>query len=167
MYGLPGFFCNVSDAWLIPRERPKRLWVTIAGGYCDLVLWAVAVLRLAGDASRIARPNYVAWVVASICGDPGVLQLQPPVEARWLLHPERPAGDAEPAEAGLGRLMGHLRGGARGAALGRGAPAAGPAPARLRNGELAVAFLLRRPRARGPQGLPASGRGGSGRDRPG
>ena len=66
MYGLPCFFCNVSDAWLF-RERWKRLWVTIAGGYCDLVLWAVAVF-----AWRVtlpdSLPNYVAWVVLSICG---------------------------------------------------------------------------------------------------
>src|SRR5262249_39639137 len=61
MYGLPCFFCNVSDAWLF-RERSRRLLVTLAGGYCDLVLWATAVF-----AWRVTRadslPNYLAWVV--------------------------------------------------------------------------------------------------------
>ena len=66
MYGLPCFFCNVSDAWLF-RERWKRLWVTIAGGYCDLVLWAVAVFTWRVTLPD-SLPNYVAWVVLSICG---------------------------------------------------------------------------------------------------
>src|SRR5688572_18344496 len=38
MYFIPCFYCNVSDAWLF-REKSKRVWVTLAGAYCDLMLW--------------------------------------------------------------------------------------------------------------------------------
>jgi hypothetical protein len=38
----PCLYCNVSDAWLF-REKSKRLWVTLAGSYCDLCLCAGAV----------------------------------------------------------------------------------------------------------------------------
>lgn len=43
IYFQPAFYCNVSDAWLFP-EKAKRLWVTLAGPYVELVLWALAVL---------------------------------------------------------------------------------------------------------------------------
>ncbi|MCI0456344.1 MAG: HlyD family efflux transporter periplasmic adaptor subunit [Gemmataceae bacterium] len=66
MFFIPCFYCNVSDAWLF-REKSKRLLVTLAGGYCDLVLWALAVFvwRLADPASLV---NYFAWVVLTVCG---------------------------------------------------------------------------------------------------
>src|SRR5687768_6080969 len=65
MYFTPCFYCNVSDAWLL-REKSKRLWVTFAGGYCDVVLWALAAFawRLTAQDTAI---NYLAWVVLSIC----------------------------------------------------------------------------------------------------
>src|SRR5262249_25708288 len=66
LFLMPCFYCNVSDAWLF-REKSKRLWVTLAGGYCDLVLWALAVfawrLTLPGG-----WPHYLAWVVLVVCG---------------------------------------------------------------------------------------------------
>lgn len=43
MYFQPAFYCNVSDAWLFP-EKSKRLWVTVAGPYFELVLAAGAVI---------------------------------------------------------------------------------------------------------------------------
>jgi multidrug resistance efflux pump len=66
MFFVPCFYCNVSDAWLF-RERSKRLWVTLAGGYCDLCLWALAVFiwRLAPLDGLV---NYLAWVVLSVLG---------------------------------------------------------------------------------------------------
>jgi putative peptide zinc metalloprotease protein len=39
----PAFYCNVSDAWLFP-EKSKRMWVTFAGGYFEIFLWAVATV---------------------------------------------------------------------------------------------------------------------------
>lgn len=66
LLGMPCFYCNVSDAWLL-REKAKRLWVTLAGGYCDLVLWALAVCMW-----RLTPPDVpmhaLAWVVLSVCG---------------------------------------------------------------------------------------------------
>jgi multidrug resistance efflux pump len=66
IFFMPAFFCNVSDAWLL-REKSKRVWVTLAGGYCDLLLWAGAVFvwRLT---MQDALVNYLAWVVLSVCG---------------------------------------------------------------------------------------------------
>lgn len=62
----PCFFCNVSDAWLIPKKS-HRLWVTLAGAWCDLCLWSVAVFiwRVTVQDTLI---NYIAWIVISICG---------------------------------------------------------------------------------------------------
>src|SRR5205085_248487 len=66
MFFTPCFFCNVSDAWLF-RERGKRLLVTFAGGYCDLILWALAVFTWRMTVPG-TLPNHVAWVVLTICG---------------------------------------------------------------------------------------------------
>ena len=43
IYLQPALYCNVSDAWLFP-EKSRRLWVTFAGAYVDVVLWALATL---------------------------------------------------------------------------------------------------------------------------
>jgi multidrug efflux pump subunit AcrA (membrane-fusion protein) len=66
LFFMPCFYCNVSDAWLF-KEKSKRLWVTFAGGYFELFLWALAVF-----AWRLTQPgtlvNYLAFVVLSACG---------------------------------------------------------------------------------------------------
>ncbi len=63
---MPCFYCNVSDAWLF-REKSKRLWVTLAGGYFELFVWAWAVFvwRLTTPDSLV---HYLAFVVLSACG---------------------------------------------------------------------------------------------------
>ncbi len=78
MFLMPCFYCNVSDAWLI-RERSRRIWVTLAGGYCDLCAWAVATLlwRLFLPGSV---PYHVAWLVMSICGGRVLINLNPLVK---------------------------------------------------------------------------------------
>ena len=43
IYFQPAFYCNVSDAWLFP-QKSRRLWVTAAGAYFELFVWAVATL---------------------------------------------------------------------------------------------------------------------------
>jgi multidrug resistance efflux pump len=42
IYFQPALYCNVSDAWLFP-EKSKRLWVSFAGPYFELFLWALAM----------------------------------------------------------------------------------------------------------------------------
>jgi putative peptide zinc metalloprotease protein len=66
LFLMPCFYCNVSDAWLF-RERSKRLWVTFAGGYFELFLWALAVFawRLTATDTLV---NYLAFVVLTVCG---------------------------------------------------------------------------------------------------
>ena len=43
LYFQPCFFCNVSDAYLF-KEKSKKLWVTFAGAYCQIFVWATATL---------------------------------------------------------------------------------------------------------------------------
>jgi putative peptide zinc metalloprotease protein len=43
IYFQPAFYCNVSDAWLFSRKS-SRLWVTFAGAYLEIVVWASATL---------------------------------------------------------------------------------------------------------------------------
>jgi putative peptide zinc metalloprotease protein len=43
IYFQPAFYCNVSDAWLFP-EKSRRLLVTFAGAYLEIVVWALATL---------------------------------------------------------------------------------------------------------------------------
>jgi putative peptide zinc metalloprotease protein len=41
LYFQPCFFCNVSDAYLF-KEKSKKLWVTFAGAYGQVFVWALA-----------------------------------------------------------------------------------------------------------------------------
>ena len=43
IYFMPAFYCNVSDAWLIP-EKSKRLLVTFAGAFSEITVWALAAI---------------------------------------------------------------------------------------------------------------------------
>jgi putative peptide zinc metalloprotease protein len=43
IYFQPAFYCNVSDAWLFPK-RSSRMWVTFAGAYFEIFLWALATI---------------------------------------------------------------------------------------------------------------------------
>lgn len=75
MFFIPCLYCNVSDAWLIP-ERRRRLWITAAGGYCDLCLWAAAVFvwRITVQDCFV---NHLAFVIQAICGGRGLLNFNP------------------------------------------------------------------------------------------
>ena len=42
MYFMPCLYCNVSDAWMI-SSKWKRIGVTLAGGYIEACIWALAV----------------------------------------------------------------------------------------------------------------------------
>src|SRR5439155_25699569 len=56
----PAFYCNVSDAWLFP-PKAQRLWVTFAGAYFEMFLWALAtfIWRVTDPSTLI---NYIALV---------------------------------------------------------------------------------------------------------
>ncbi len=62
----PCFYCNVSDAWLLP-SRWQRLLISLAGTYVDFLVWIVAV-----GIWRITSPesvlNFAVWVIVSTCG---------------------------------------------------------------------------------------------------
>jgi hypothetical protein len=66
LFFIPCLYCNVSDAWLF-REKAKRLLVTLAGGYCDLCLWALAVFTWRVTLQN-TFPNYLALVLLSVLG---------------------------------------------------------------------------------------------------
>lgn len=70
IYFLPCFYCNVSDAYLLPRRQ--RLWVSFAGIFFELGLWGLAVgvaLTLGVDAG-VGR---VAALTAAAVGVKGLL----------------------------------------------------------------------------------------------
>jgi putative peptide zinc metalloprotease protein len=66
IFFMPAFFCNVSDAWLLP-ERRKRLAITFAGGYFELFLWSLAVFvwRMTLQNTTL---SYLAGLVVSVSG---------------------------------------------------------------------------------------------------
>lgn len=72
---MPCFYCNVSDAWLFP-EKLKRIYVTLAGGFCDLLVWSWAVLIWRLTAVE-TTPHYAAWVAISVCGARTFLNFNP------------------------------------------------------------------------------------------
>jgi multidrug resistance efflux pump len=71
----PAFFCNVSDAWLFPRKA-QRLWVTFAGAYFEMFLWALAtfIWRLTDPSTVI---NYIALVVVATSAIKSFFNLNP------------------------------------------------------------------------------------------
>ncbi len=42
LYFIPAFYCNVSDAWML--QKRERVWVTAAGSYIQIFLWAIATV---------------------------------------------------------------------------------------------------------------------------
>jgi putative peptide zinc metalloprotease protein len=65
IYFQPAFYCNVSDAWFFSKAR--RLWVSFAGPYFEVFLWALATLtwRLTDPETWVSR---VALVVMATSG---------------------------------------------------------------------------------------------------
>jgi multidrug efflux pump subunit AcrA (membrane-fusion protein) len=75
IYFQPALYCNVSDAWMFP-EKSQRLWVTFAGAWFDLLLWALAVLVW-----RVTDPDawlhFTALVVIATAGVRTLFNLNP------------------------------------------------------------------------------------------
>jgi multidrug resistance efflux pump len=104
---MPGFYCNVSDAWLF-RKKSQRLWVTLAGGYFELFLWALAVF-----AWRLTLPgtlvHHLAYVVLAVCGVQVLFNFNPLLKldgyyllSDWLVIPNL-------RQRALDHLLGHVR----------------------------------------------------------
>ena len=75
LYFQPAFYCNVSDAWLF-REKSKRLWVTFAGAYFEIFLWALATIvwRVTDPGSVV---NNMAVVITATSGIKSLFNLNP------------------------------------------------------------------------------------------
>jgi putative peptide zinc metalloprotease protein len=66
IYFQPAYYCDVSDSWMFPAKA-HRLWVTFAGGYFQLVVWAVCtVLWRVTDPGTLV--NHIATVVIVFAG---------------------------------------------------------------------------------------------------
>ena len=75
LYFQPAFYCNVSDAWLFAKKS-RRLWVSFAGAYFELSLWAAATfLWWITDPETII--NYLALVIMSTSAIKSLFNLNP------------------------------------------------------------------------------------------
>jgi putative peptide zinc metalloprotease protein len=65
LYFQPALYCDVSDAWLF-AEKSKRLWVTFAGPFFELLLWSFATLvwRVTEPASWVNRAALIVWATS-------------------------------------------------------------------------------------------------------
>ncbi len=75
MYFVPCFYCNLSDTYLF-KEKRQRLWVTFAGGFFELFLWALAVLawRVVAPEAFLSR---VFFIVVAVCGVKALFNFNP------------------------------------------------------------------------------------------
>jgi putative peptide zinc metalloprotease protein len=74
LYFIPAFYCNVSDAWMLKKR--ERIWVSFAGGYIQIFIWAIAtimwrVLAIETFASR------VCIITVAFCGIQTLLNFNP------------------------------------------------------------------------------------------
>jgi putative peptide zinc metalloprotease protein len=55
LFFIPAFYCNVNDAWMLPKRA--RVWVTLAGGYVQICIWAWATVawRLLSPETFLSR----------------------------------------------------------------------------------------------------------------
>src|SRR2546426_816099 len=75
IYFNPAFYCDVSDAWLFPQQS-KRLLVTFAGPYLELVLWAVATVTWRVTTPD-SLPSSMALIIVATTGLKILLNLNP------------------------------------------------------------------------------------------
>lgn len=107
MFFLPCFYCDVSDAWLM-RERAKRLWVTLAGTYCDMCLWTLAVfiwrLTLPGTTA-----HNLALLLITVCGVRMIFNFNPllKLDGYYMLGDALEVPNLRPRA--LASFMGHVR----------------------------------------------------------
>ncbi len=69
LYFLPAFYCNVDDAWLLPKR--KRILVSLAGGYCQITVWAWATIAW----RLLAEETAASTILLVIIGFSGIQTL--------------------------------------------------------------------------------------------
>jgi multidrug resistance efflux pump len=65
-YFQPCLFSNVSDAWLF-GNKAHRMWVTFAGGFVEMIVWAVSVLVWRVTAPETAI-HHLAFILMAASG---------------------------------------------------------------------------------------------------
>lgn len=75
IYFQPALYCDVSDAWLFP-EKSRRFWVSFAGPFFELFLWALATIawRVTDEETWI---NFLALIVMTGSGVKTLLNFNP------------------------------------------------------------------------------------------
>jgi multidrug resistance efflux pump len=74
LYFIPAFYCNVSDAWILKKR--ERIWVSFAGGYVQIFIWAMATLlwRLLAIETLASR---ICIIAITFCGIQTLLNFNP------------------------------------------------------------------------------------------
>jgi len=74
LYFIPAFYCNVSDAWMLKKR--ERLWVSFAGGYIQILIWALATIcwRLLAVETLGSR---ICLITIAFCGIQTFLNFNP------------------------------------------------------------------------------------------
>lgn len=62
LYFIPAFYCNVSDAWMLNKR--DRIRVSLAGGYIQIFLWALATIAWRLLATETVASRICAVVIA-------------------------------------------------------------------------------------------------------
>ncbi len=74
LYFIPAFYCNVSDAWMLKKR--ERIWVSFAGGYVQIFIWALATLlwRFLAIETLASR---VCIITIAFCGIQTLMNFNP------------------------------------------------------------------------------------------
>ena len=74
LYFIPAFYCNVSDAWMLNKR--ERILVSIAGGYVQVFIWAMATImwRLLAPETLASR---ICTITIAFCGIQTLLNFNP------------------------------------------------------------------------------------------
>lgn len=131
LYFIPAFYCNVSDAWMLGRR--ERLLVSVAGGYIQIFLWALATI-----AWRILAPetlaSQVCLIIIAFSGIQTLFNFNPLIrlDGYYMLSDYVQVPNLRPKALAYlkNRVVGFITGTPAAGAPAAGAPAAGDGPNR-------------------------------------
>ncbi len=74
LYFIPALYCNVNDAWMLKKR--ERILVTLAGGYIQLFIWAMAIIawRLLSPETLASR---ICAIIIAFAGIQAILNFNP------------------------------------------------------------------------------------------